>query len=205
MLHNKLLTNEYYHEHLFYFNGQPYYVHSIVRLTEYGRQYLGARKRDAILTEHFKYRDGRPCWTYHFIGNSWNYYTTTATTDVPPEQLIEKILCKAGDMYCLREEFIRQGIPVPKYENAVTITTKDWDIPEVRQGWIMWILSWFVIILFKDWYMKSLLFAISSIIFGMYRETYKNAYTCYQYPEDEKIKQLKQKVLFDIKEIEDDE
>lgn len=204
MLYYKFITNQYYHEYLFNFNGKDYYVHSIVRLTEYGKQYLGARKRDAILKEHFKYSDGRLCWTYEFIGNSWNYYTTTATTDVPPDQLIEKILYPAHCMYCIREELVRQGIPIPKDNGALTISAEDWEIQEIRQGWIIWGLSNIVILFFKDWYVKSLLFAISGVIFGIYRKTYKDAYTCYKYPEDERLKEMKRHVLYEVKEVEED-
>ena len=205
MLYNKLITSWYHHEYIFYFYGKPYSVHSIVRLTEYGQRYLGAKKRDAILKEHFNYSDGRPCWTYEFIGNSWNYYTTTATTDVPPEKLIEKIICNADTMYCIREELTRQNIPIPKDYNSVTMSTKDWEIKEVRTGWIIWGLSCILILFFKDWYIKALLFAISGVIFGVYREMYKDAYTCNKYPEDEKIERLKNRTLYEAKEIEEDE
>ena len=205
MLYNKLITNQYNHEYTFNFNEKSYFVHSIVRLTEYGRQYLGAKKKDAILKEHFKYYDGRLCWTYEFIGNSWNYYTTTATTDEPTEKLIEKILCPADFMYCIREELVRQGVPVPKDDGAVTISAKDCEIQEVVRGWIVFGLSCLVILFFKDWYVKSLLFAIAGIIFGVYRQSYKDAYTCYQYPDDEKIKRMKYNTLYETKEISEDE
>ena len=202
MLYNKLITNTYDHEYLFNFNGNDYFVHSIVRLTEYGKRYLGARKRDAILKEHFKYSDGRLCWTYEFIGNSYNYYTTTATTDEPPEKIIEKILCNAEFNYCIREELVRQGIPAPKDKNATVISSKDFDIQEVRHGWIVWGLFCILILFFKDWYVQVLLFVISGVIFGMYRQLYKDTYTCYVYPEDDKIKKMKYQTLYEIKEIE---
>lgn len=205
MLYNKLITKQYNHEYTFNFNGKNYSVHSVVRLTEYGKQYLGARKRDAILKEHFKFYDGRPCWTYEFIGNSINYYTTTATTDVAPEKLIEKILCEAKGSYCIREELVRQGVAVPKDNGAVTMSAKDCEIQEVRRGWIVFGLSCLVILFFKDWYVKSLLFAISGVIFGIYRQKYKDAYTCYKYPEDEKIQRMKYKTLYEIKEIDEHE
>ena len=205
MLYKKLITSQYDHSHIFNFNGKDYFVHSIVRLTDYGKQYLGARKRDAILKEHFKYRDGRLCWTYEFIGNSYNYYTTTATTDVRPEKLIEKILCPAGDMYCIREELVRMKVPVPKDESAIAISAKDWEIQEVRQGWITWGIFCIFILFFKDWYVKSLLFSIAGVIFGMYRQMYKNAYTYYKYPEDEKIEKMKYQTLYEVKEINEDE
>ena len=205
MLYYKFMTQQYHHEYLFYFYDKPYSVHSIVRLTEYGKQYLGARKRDAILKEHFKYSDDRLCWTYEFIGNSYNYYTTTATTDVPPEQLIEKILCNASDMYCIREELIRKGVPVPKDSGAIIVSSKDWDIQEVRRGWIAWGLTCIGILFFKDWYVKSLLFAVSGVIFGVYRQLYKDAYTCYMYPEDDTINKMKRQTLYEIKEIEENE
>ena len=149
--------------------------------------------------------DGRPCWTYEFIGNSWNYYTTTATTDVPPERLIEKIIGPAEFMYCIREELVRQGISVPKDEGAITISSKDWEIQELRFGWVVWGLFCVLIIFFKDWYVKSLLFAMSGVIFGMYRQMYKDIYTCYIYPEDDKIKKMKYQTLYEVKEIEENE
>lgn len=205
MLYNKLVTKKYQHEYIFDFNGEQYAVHSIVRLTEYGKQYLGARKRDAILKEHFKYYDGRPCWTYEFIGNSYNYYVTTASTDIPPEKLIEKILCPAESKYCMREEFVRRGISAQKEDGATVVSAKDCEIREVMRGWIIFVLSCIAILLFKDWYIKALLFAVAGITFSIYRQIYKNAYTCYQYPEDENIQRMKYKALHDLREINEDE
>ena len=201
MLYYKLITNQYLHESVFIFKEKAYFVHSFVRLTEYGQRYLGSYKREAIVKEHFKYRDSRPCWTYEYMSNSASIHILTATTDEPPEKIIEEVIYNVTYDYYAFEELIRMNIPFPNGPGAEKQSASDFQIPEVRTGWIVFILASIALLFFKDWYVKSLLFAVFGVIFGIYRQSYKNAYTTYTYPEYTEIAKIKQKILYERQEI----
>ena len=93
----KYWTANYKHDPRFKFRGQEYYVHSIVRLTEKGREYLGARTRDVILVEQFTNYNGKLCWKYLFQSASYLVSKPIdCSTDKTPDELIEKIVIGAN-------------------------------------------------------------------------------------------------------------
>lgn len=196
MLTRKLLTKDYKHDYFFEFNGEEYRVHSIVRLTEKGRLYLGALKREAILTEVFINWNGKRCWKYEFRSSALNEGVTNAATDVPPNKLIEEVITPATTEYASREIL---GVNSPVYQTGEKHTKKDWDIPEVRRGWVILIVIFIITSLFKNWYVQLPIRIAASWIFGLYRQAYVNAYTTYTHDEDMEIMRKKYEVLYGIK------
>lgn len=196
MLCCKLWTKDYKHDYYFEFKGEKYRVYSIVKLTEEGRFYLGARKREVILTEQFTYRNGKLCWTYEFKSISLTEGILRKSTDVPPDKLIEEIIQPATDEYFLREQF---GVQAPNYKEGTKYTTSDWDITEVRHAWIAYILVCIGVFIFKDWYVRSLIWIGASWIFGVYRSAYVDAYTVYMRDEDKEMLKTKYETLYGVK------
>jgi hypothetical protein len=197
MLRCKLWTKDYKHDYHFEFKGERYRVHSIVRLTEEGRFYLGAYKREVILTEQFTYRNGKLCWTYEFKSVSLTEGILRKSTDVPPDELIEEIIQPATDEYFLREQF---GVQAPNYKEGTRYTTFDWNISELRSGWITYILVFFGAFIFKDWYIRAIIWIGSSWLFGIYRNAYVDAYTVYMPEEDKEMLKTKYETLYSAKE-----
>lgn len=199
MLIVKLYTKDYKHDYHFEFKGEKYRVHSIVRLTEDGRHYLGAWRREVILTEQFTFRNGKLCWTYEFKSISMTTGIVRKSTDVPPDKLIEEIVQPATDEYFLREKF---GVQAPNYTEGTKYTTPDKDIPEVRQAWFWYIVVFFGAFIFKDWYVKALIWLGSSWIFGLYKYAHTNAYTVYVREEDKDLLKAKYEALYGAKKSE---
>jgi hypothetical protein len=195
-------TKDYKHDYYFIFKGEKYNVYSIVRLTEDGRKYLGALKREAILTEVFINRQGKRCWKYEFMSNKLNVGIINMSTDVPPGKLIEKVIQPATNDYFLREEF---GITAPNYKNGEKQTKKDLEIPEVKRAWIIYIAVFLGVAIFKDWYVKFIIRVAVSWVFGMYRQTYVNAYTVYIHNDDAEMLKKKHETLYGIKNNEEDD
>lgn len=196
MLTHKLLTNNYKHDYFFEFKGEKYRVHSIVKLTEKGRLYLGALKREVILTEVFINLKGKRCWKYEFQSVALNEGITNASTDLPPNKLIEEVITPATAEYASREIL---GIDSPVYKKGEKHTKKDWEIPEVRRGWIILIVIFIISAFFKDWYVRLIIRIVAGWIFGLYRQEYVNAYTTYTHDEDMELFRKKYEVLYGLK------
>ena len=202
MRYYKLITDKYKHDYFFEFNGEKYKTHSIVKLSEYGKLYLGAFKNEAILKEQFLFCDKKLCWKYEFMSSALNEGITNISTDEPPEKMIDDIIFPADEKYVLLEEF---GVHSQHSDTVIKETKKDYEIPELRSGWIKFILFFLCVIIFKDWYVRLILRIIACIVFGMYREKYINAYTIYKNPENYDMLKNKYKVLYGIKEHGDNE
>ena len=199
MLYRKLCTKYYTPEYSFEFKGNTYLVHSIVRLTNNGRKYLGAARDEVILTEVFVNHNGTKCWKYVFKSNDLSIGVTDASTDIPPDELLEEVLMAASEGYSQREVF---GRDAPSYKSGRKITKKDWEIPEVRNSWITLIIVVFAASIFKDWYVQWTIRLAAGWIFGLYRKSYVNAYTIYQHDEDMEIQQKKNDILYNFKKKE---
>jgi hypothetical protein len=197
MLYCKLYTKDYKHDYQFEFRGQKYRVHSIVKLTEDGQFYLGAWKREVILTEQFTFRNGKLYWTYEFKSIALNEGVLRKSTDIPPDKLIEEIVKPATDEYFLREKL---GAQASNYTTGTKQMTSDWNISELRSGWITYILVFFGVFIFKDWYIRAIIWIGSSWLFGIYRNAYINAYTVYMPEDDKKMLKIKYETLYSAKE-----
>lgn len=197
MLVCKYYTKNYKHDYFFDFQGKKYRVHSIVYLTADGQRYLGAWRRKAILTEQFTDCSGKLCWKYQFKSNKLSVGIVDYATDRPPDELIEKIVMEANSEYVEREIF---GAEVSSCKPVKKQKKKDWEIPEVRRGWIVFIIIFFAAMVFKDWYIQLIIRMAAGWIFGMYRKAYMDAYTTYIYDENTEMLTQKYEVLYGTKE-----
>ena len=195
MLRHKLWTKDYKHEYSFEFKGKKYLVHSAVRLTDKGRKYLKSQTHDVLLTEVFYYIDERKCWSYEFRTMDMGYITR-ASTDIPPDELIEEIINPASDGYMFRQVC---GAPSTNFTSGTKHTKKDWEIPEVVTGWVILFLVFFASMIFRDLYMRTLINIIAFCWFVVYRQQYIEANTTYTYNEDTKHLQKKYEILYGVK------
>lgn len=196
MLLCKLHTQNYKHEYFFEFRGKKYLVHSIVRLTKDGQKYLGSKERDVILIEQFYNWNKKCCWKYKFRSIDSAGNITDYSTDRTPDELIEKVVVPANSEYVSREIF---GTESPVYTSGVKHQKKDWEIPEVLAGWIVYILICFIAMFFNGWYMKLIIIGVSGWIFGLYRQAYINAHTTYIHDSDTEILKKKHETLYGIR------
>lgn len=191
------VTKHYKHDYFFDFKGKKYRVHTIVRLTEEGRFYLGAWRREVILTEQYTNWDGRLCWKYEFKSISYNIGIINKSTDRPPDDLIEEIVMPASADYASRE-ILGPSSPVYK-ANATKHTKKDWEIPELKRAWIIYILVFTSMSIFADWYVQLILRFLLSAYFCNYRKAILNAYTTYTHDKDSKMIKKKYETLYGVK------
>ena len=192
------ISSHYDHEYFFEFKGEKHRVHSVVRLTEEGRWYLGFARREVILTEvYFNKHRGRTFWKYEGKDMAYNVGILNKSTDRPPDELIEEVVASASAEYASREMF---GIDSPAYKTGgIKHTKSDWEIPEVRKGWIIFILVFIGVSLFNPWYVKLIIRIAACWYFGVYRRAYVNAYTTYTHNEDDAIIREKYYALYGIK------
>lgn len=196
MLIYKLLTKNYKHEYYFIFQGEKYNVHSVVKLKDDGKKYLGSRTKDAILTEVFINRDGCRCWKYEFRSIERSGCITNASTDISPNKLIEDVISPASDNYMLREIYGTQWV-----SPSVTKHTKtDWEISEVRIGWIIFAAISIFAFIFKDWYITLIIQIVMFIWFVQYRKRYIDANTIYIHNEDTEMIRNKYDALYGLKD-----
>ena len=193
MLLYNLSTINYKQKYHFEFKGKVYFTHSIVRLTDEGMRYFGSIKKEVILTESFVNHHGVDCWKYMFRSASWSVGITDASTDRNPDELIEEVIMPASAGYSEREIF---GRDAPSYTNGKKISKKDWEIPELRTYWIIFILVNIFSLIFKPWIIKVAIWVFSGWIFGTYRKAYIDTYTVYQHDEDLEFQKKKSEVLY---------
>lgn len=203
MLSVNEVTSRYEHEYFFEFKGEKYRVHSIVKLTEEGRRYLKFARKEVILTEvFFNPHCKRTCWKYEGKDIKPNIGINNKNTDRPPDELIEEIVMPASAEYASREIL---GTSSPVYKtNATKHTKKDWEIPELRKAWIIFVLVFIGISIFADWYVQLILRFIASSYFWKYRMAHINAYTTYTHDEDDEMFKKKYHALYGIRSNEED-
>lgn len=188
-------TKDYKHVMTFKFNNKHYLVHSVVRLTDEGKKYLGSRTKEVVLTEVFYNWNNILCWKYQFRGLSLTSGVIELCTDRPPDELIEEVVIPATPNYTEREVF---GTNASSYTTGNKKKPKDWEIPEVLTGWIIYIIIFFTVAVFKDWYVKLIIRIAAGWFFGIYRQSYVDAYTTYEHPEDEDMLKKKYEILYGI-------
>ncbi len=194
MLMTNMTSSRYKHDYFFEFQGKKYRVHSVVRLTEEGRIYLGAKRREVILTEVFTDHNSILWWKYEFRSSSYYVYKPiNKATTRSPDELIEEVVMEASENYTERQIF---GTDSPLYTTGKKIVKKDWEIPEVMTGWIIFILVVIGVAIFKDWYVKLLLRGIAGFVFGKYRQAHIDARTTYEHSEDFEMEKKKYEILY---------
>lgn len=196
MLTYKLWTKEFKHQYSFHFKGKEYLVHSIVRLTDEGKRYLGSRTHEVILTEQFINRKNRYCWTYTFKSIEVSGHIVHASTDRTPDDLIDKVVMPATTGYTSRAVLC---VDSTEYKTGQKHTKKDWEIPEVAIGWIILIAVFIGSSIFKDLYVRLIVRIAASWFFALYRKAHVDAYTTYTHDEDIEILNRKQEILYGTK------
>lgn len=193
MLMTNMTSSHYKHEYFFEFQNKQYRVHSIVRVTEEGRCYLGSKNREVILTEVFMDHKGVMWWKYEFASISpYCWKSINKATTRHPDDMLETVVIVASTEYAERQMF---GVNAPSYNKCKKVTKKDWEIPEVVVGWIIFILVVIAVSIFKDWYVKMLIRGIAGFVFARYRQFYIDAYTTYECNEDFDIEKKKYDIL----------
>ena len=195
MIRVKFYTRDYPHKYTFSFKGKEYAVHSIVRLTPKGKMDLGSQTDEVILLEKFTGPNDKTWWKYQFRSIEGGCIID-ASTDVPLDKMIEEVVVPATEDYVIREMF---GPNVKLSATAIKHAKKDWEIPEVRKAWIIYIAIFLGVAIFKDWYVQLLIRVGAGWILGLYRQAYVNAYTTYTYPEDAEIIRKKLEILYGVK------
>lgn len=196
MIYRQLWTQDYEHKYFFKFKDKDYRVHTVVKLTDSGRRHLKANKNQVILTEYFIDWTGQDCWSY-VVGYSDSIrMSMKVSTNTPPDELIEEIVLEPSADYVSRELF---GQESPVYKTGTKHTRKDWEIPEVRRGWIVFALVCIGSFILKDWYLRVIISGVAGWVFGQYRKAYIDAYTTYTHDEDTEMLKKKYEVLYGIK------
>lgn len=201
MLICKYWTKDYKHDYFFKFKGNEYRVHSIVRLTEEGKRYLGALSDEVILTECFINWNGKRCWKYEFKSVEPPFSLVNYSTDKSPNKLIKEIVIPATADYASREIL---GANSPVYATGIKHTKKDLEIPELRVAWLVYILVFIGAMIFKDWYVKIIIWFAAGWLLSIYRKYYIDAYTTYTHDEDSKILKKKYEIIYGIKHFKED-
>lgn len=185
------------HEYFFEFKGQQYRVHSVVKLTEKGRVYLGFARREVILTEVYYYPSGRKMWKYQGKDIKYNVGIQNKSTDTLPDEIIEEVITPASAEYASREMLGRES---SFYQvNGTKHTKKDWEIPELKRAWIVFIVFFVAVSIFQDLILQTILRLIAVWIFSIRRQAYIEAYTTYTHDEDSDIIKHKYHALYGFK------
>ena len=191
-------------DYFFEFKGEKYRVHSVVRLTEEARMYLGAWRREVILTEIYTdERRNLTLYRYEFKSIKYNVGIINKSTDRLPDEMIEEVITPASADYASRQ-ILGTSSPVYQTETATKHSKKDWEIPELRKAWIIFILVFIGISIFADWYVQFILRFLASLYFWNYRKAHVDAYTTYTHDEDNEIFKAKYSALYGIKFDEED-
>ena len=167
-----------------------------MKLTSDGQKYLGSETSEVILTEQFLYYNGNVCWKYEFRSCKLTDGIINVTTNKTPDELIEDVVVEASYGYASRQLF---GKNSPEYNQGVRHRKKDFEIAELRKGWIIFIIVFLLVSIFKDWYIQVILRLFACYIFSLYRMTYVNAYTTYTNEEDDIILKKKYEILYNLK------
>lgn len=187
MVSRQLFTKNYKQMYSFQFGGKTYFTHSIVTLTDSGKQMLGSRKKTVILTEHFIMNE-KDCWKYEIGWASNTNRPLTVSTDIPPDKLLEEVSIPASQNYWERQIL---GENAPSHKTGRKISRKDWEIPGLMSKWCIFITVCLGACIFEGWAMKLIVWNIAGWIFGSYHHAYKNAYTIYVHDEDSEIEKAK--------------
>ena len=182
-------------EYRFKFKGAEYFTHSIVRLKESGKKYLQSKTLDVVLTEVFTGHDGKVYYKYKFVGVD-RQGIIDRVTGKPPDKMIESIIMPSFLDWAIYQDY---GVDSPYWTVGKKESKKDWEIPEVRRGWVVLILVFIVSAIFKDWYIKLIIRCAAGWYFGLYRQAYVGAYTTYTNDEFTPIKNKTFEVLYQYK------
>lgn len=185
------MEKQYSNEYGFDFNGKHYLMCSIVQLSETGKRYLNVNRDDAVLIECRIEPTGERKWLYE-VG--WIYGARNApkiaSTTASPDMVINNVLVAATKEYLEIELF--------GYSDGLKQKCKlhDWEVGEVAFGWILFIIVFLGVCVFKDWYVRLIIRICASMIFGLYRQTYIEAYSTYTDPTIQLLNRERTRIRF---------
>lgn len=192
------------HDYFFEFKGKKYRVHSVVKLTDEAQNYLGAWRKEVILTE--VYTDERrniTFYKYEFKSIAYNVGIINKSTDRLPDDMLEEVISPASADYASRE-ILGTSSPVYQTETATKHSKKDWEIPELRKAWVIYVLVFIGVSIFIDWYVQFILRFAATYYFWQYRKAHIDAYTTYTHDEDTDMIKAKYSALYGFKFTEED-
>lgn len=153
----------------FTFNGKKYYIGSHVKLTEKGmsEMYRNGRydynKGDFRLVGHYINDKKKEEWEY-IIGWWGQGLPIVYTTQTKPEELISAVLSSEIDESMHTPGKLQVDFISPNY------SPKDWEVPGVMLGWVIFIIVWICAFIFKDWWFRLIIQIVASFYFGSWRE-----------------------------------
>ena len=156
----QLRTTGYRHEGFFKFKDQYYILGSYVKLTEYGKEYLEAHFDEVQLTKHFFIpKNGKEieCWGFVVQFRGYPPHPHVMSTDEPLEKLIEEVIIPA------------KYEPTNKKPEPIKIKNRDWEVPDVLLGWLVFLVFFFGVEIFKDWAVKLILRLAGGWFFSNWR------------------------------------
>ena len=157
---DQLNTRNYRHEVVFYFDGKPYLLNSYVKLTPYGKEYLKAASDTVQLTQRFYMpHGGREIECHKFITRYVDMPPRpfTMSTDEPLEKLVECVVVPA------------KYTPPNKKPDPIKIMNRDWEVPDVLFGWIVFLVFFIGVEILKDWALKLILRLAGGWFFSNWR------------------------------------
>ena len=153
----------------FTFNGKKYYIGSHVKLTEKGmsEMYHNGRhdykKGDFRLVGHYINDKKKEEWKY-IIGWWGQGLPIVYTTQTKPEELVSVVLSSEIDESMHTPGELQVDFIAPNY------SPKDWEVPGIMLGWVIFIIVWICAFIFKDWWLRLIIQIVASFYFGSWRE-----------------------------------
>ena len=160
MKYTQLSTYCYRKEGWFTVHGKYYLINSYVKLTPYGKEFLETDFDSVQLTEHFHFECGSrkaECHKFVIAFRGVPPFPYTMSTDEPLERLIEEVIIPA------------KYEPPNKKPEPVRIKNRDWEVPDVRIGWVIFLVFFFGVEIFKDWAVKLILRYAGGWLFSNWR------------------------------------
>lgn len=154
-------TTSYKHEYYFTFNGHSYLVNSYVKLTKYGKEYLEATSDKILLTEHFYMPlNGKEveCWKFIVRYDDVPPRPFTMSTNEPLDKLIDEVIEPV------------KNISHAQSKNIPSVDNKDLEVPDVLLGWVLVVVFFVAVEVFKDWGIKLILRVVVGWCFGLWRQ-----------------------------------
>lgn len=159
-----------YFDH-FEFNGKKYLIGAPVKLTDEGMNKMFHNgiynyvKGDFRLVDHYVTEKGCEEWVY-IIGwrnDGWRM-PVFHSTNIKPEVLISEVIWKEIDETVHTPGELQVEFKEPNY------FPKDSEVEGVTLGWIVLVVVMVAAFIFKDWWIRLLIWVASGIYFGNWRE-----------------------------------
>ena len=132
----------------FTFNGEEYYINSVVKLSEDAKRFLGLQNEYTQIVQHEITNLGKERWGY--VADIWDDVITNAFTTVPPDQLVEEVVIPAD---------------LEQVEDKLQYY-KDYEVPGVITGWIIYIVIMVGSLIFVDF---GIIWGFASLAFFAWR------------------------------------